>query len=272
MRINQIKTQSLYFGTSDRKVKKNSCGVKVASDEKDYHRPDFDTTVYANTTMFFRYDLNSAHTTNYTTDGTWKGFRRTIIDQFKNTPKVNVYDFASSDGSEAYSFILSLLDELGEDEAQKFFPIKAYDIDSKMVKIARGGLIPCDHDDISRFNTNINEIKNKKYYDLNFANYGYMPFFFEAKDKLKEKVEFNQASIQSMINTIEPSNSLILARNFWPYLDKKDIYETIWKLCEKMDDSSLLVVGYFDKFTVYQPLKSCGFEEICPYVYKKISN
>jgi chemotaxis methyl-accepting protein methylase len=113
--------------------------------------------------MFFRYDLNTAHTNKHTTDGTWKGFRRTIIDNFKNAPKVNVYDFASSDGSEAYSFILSLLDELGEEEAQKFFPIQAYDIDSKMVSIAQGGLIPCDYDDVKRFLENINEIKKIGY-------------------------------------------------------------------------------------------------------------
>ena len=272
MKINQIKTYTPIFGTSDRKVKKNSCGVTVASDEKDYHRPDFDTTVYANTTMFFRYDLNTAHTTKYTTDGTWKGFRRTIIDNFKNTPKVNVYDFASSDGSEAYSFILSLIDELGEEEAQKFFPIKAYDIDSKMVKIAQNGLIPCDHDDIRRLSQNINEIKSKSYYDVSLVNYGYMPYLFKASKELKDKVNFNKASIQSMIDEIEPSNSLLLCRNFWPYLSKKDMYETIWKLSEKLDDTSLLVVGYFDKFSVYQPLKSCGFEEVCPYVYKKISS
>jgi chemotaxis methyl-accepting protein methylase len=248
MKINQSNLYKPFFGTSNRQVRKNSYGKIIASDEKDYNKSGTDTPLYANTTMFFRYDLNTAHTNKHTTDGTWKGFRRTIIDNFKNAPKVNVYDFASSDGSEAYSFILSLLDELGEKEAQKFFPIQAYDIDSKMVSIAQGGLIPCDYDDVKRFLENINEIKNQKYYNINFAQSGYTPYFFEANDKLKNKVRFNQASIQSMIDSIEPSNSLVLCRNFWPYLETKDVYETIWKLGEKLDDSSLLVIGYFDKF------------------------
>ncbi len=272
MKINIIKSNILNFGTSDRKVKKNFYGDMVSSDEKEYRNPDFDTVAYANTTMFFRHDLNTAHTTKYTTDGTWKGFRRTIVDNFKVAPRVNVYDFASSDGSEAYSFILSLIDELGEEEAQKFFPIKAYDIDSKMVEIAQGGSIPCDYDDVKRLAQNVTQKRNEKYYSINLLKNNYIPFLFEASSELKNNVQFSQASIQSKIDSIEPSNSLVMCRNFWPYLSENDVREAIWKLSEKLDDSSLLVVGCFDKFSVHQYLKICGFQEICPFVYKKIAS
>lgn len=271
MKINFNPVNPVSFKTSDRKVRMNDLGEVKACDNREAFYGGFDKLLHANTTLFFRYDLNTAHKTNCLTDGTWKGFRKTIVEHFKNAQKVNVYDFASSDGSEAYSLALSLIEELGVEDAKKYFPIQAYDIDSHVVEIAQKGNIPCDFDDIKRLNDNVEKISHDDYFDIKFSE-SYIPFNFVPKKDLKEKVQFNLARIQDKIDEIQSSNSLVLCRNFWPYLAKEDVFSTILKLSQKLDDSSLLVIGYFDKFTVQQSLLACGFEEVCPYIYKKVSN
>ena len=67
--------------------------------------------VASNSTSFFRRDID------------WKSIGSTFDSQFPKG-KVNIYDFACSDGSEAYSLIITLIEQLGEKKAQRFFPIQ----------------------------------------------------------------------------------------------------------------------------------------------------
>ena len=269
MKISLCPKYNFSFKSNDRVVFRDSNNKICACDRSELSESQMGDLIYANSTGFFRLDLNLAHSRKYMTVGNWIGFRKTIADEFQNVPKVNVYDFACSDGSETYSLILSLVDELGEQEAKKFFPISAYDIDETMVETAKKGVIPCYEDDISNLARNISDEKIKSYYDIDTEASKYPPYTFLASDKLKKNVDFNLASIQEKIDQIEPSNSLVLCRNFLPYLGTKDMLEVIWQLGKKLDDSSLLVIGHYDKFKVFNALKACGFEEIYPLVFKK---
>lgn len=271
MKINLNPINQFYFGTNTRKLRANSSGEIVTNNDRRYYDSEFDKLLYENTTLFFRHDLNFARKPEYKTSDTWIGFRKTIADYFENTPKVNVYDFASSDGSEAYSLITCLIDELGEKGAQKFFPIQAYDIDSAMVEQAKSGEIPCNIDDIRRINENLKQMPFYLYF--NFEDYnGSLPYLFIATDRLKQKVNFNLADIQSTIKNIQPSNSLILCRNFWPYLSKEDRDKTIFELSQKLDDSSLVVIGSFDNSQTINQFLKCGFVDIHPFIFKKMPN
>lgn len=69
----------------------------------------------------------------------WKANAKFFGGHFKDKEKVNVYSLASSDGSEAYMLAISLIETLGEKEAQKFFPIKAFDKDEYIVGVAGSG-------------------------------------------------------------------------------------------------------------------------------------
>ena len=269
MKISLCPKYNFSFKSNDRVVYRDFNNQICSDDKNNLTLEQKDNLIYSNFTLFFRPDLNSAHSSKYSTVGNWVGFRKTIVDEFKNVSKVNVYDFACSDGSEAYSLILSLVDELGEEEAKKFFPILAYDVDETMVESAKNGSISCYEDDIDRLAQNIHNDTLKSYYGINFDTLKYPPYTFLASDKLKKNVDFNTASIQEKIAQIEPSNSLVLCRNFFPYLGTKDMLEVIWQLGKKLDDTSLLVIGHFDKFKVYNALKACGFREIYPFVFKK---
>jgi len=267
MKIPNI-SNSFYFKSNDRHLHKNTKGETLVRESGSYCPPDFSQLIYSNYTNFFRPDLNSGHISKYKTDGTWGGFCQTIGEHFKNASRVNVYDFACSDGSEAYSLVLSLLDKFPQD-AEKYFPIFAYDIDDEMIKVATSGEIPIYDDDIRRFHYNVKNLKESDFYRISFQENSPQPKSFIAKDELKKKVVFEQADIKNALDSIESSNSLVLCRNFFPYLTKAEVWEIIGKLRFKLDDSSLVVIGHFDKFTTYLPLTSCGFEEVCPLVFRK---
>ena len=162
---------NLNFGTTRRTLYKNT------ETKQQYHKPYY--TPYedyvsfkngtnpnfaivkiknSNSTQFFREDMP------YTKDSDYSGFARFLNERFSEG-KVNVYDFACSDGSEAYSIAISLIEEMGEEEAQRFFPIQAIDKDKQIIKKAASGTIECDTVDIENITKNTHG-KFDKYFEV----------------------------------------------------------------------------------------------------------
>lgn len=112
-------------------------------------------------------------------DVDWKRLAKYEKNHFADKNRVNIIQFASSDGSEAYTQIISLLENYPNKNSEKFFPIKAYDIDEEIVNAARSGLLntnmvdrinlQINSDDYSKYFTNTNEILNIKN-DLNLQS------------------------------------------------------------------------------------------------------
>ena len=75
-------------------------------------------------------------------DMDWKKLAEYEIAHFKDKEQVNTLMFAASDGSEAYTNIISLYENSkAQDDTKKFFPIMAYDLDEEIVKAAKSGYI-----------------------------------------------------------------------------------------------------------------------------------
>ena len=110
---------------------------------------------------------------NFTTfvrgDLTWKTIGTKLKNEFPNG-KVNVYDFACSDGSEVYSLIIALKEQLGEKEAQRFFPIHASDVDSQIVRMAKSGKIHANRNDIAKLVRLVKDGNLEKYFDYEIIN------------------------------------------------------------------------------------------------------
>lgn len=81
----------------------------------------------------------------------WNKFFNEVIEKFKNTPKVNVFSLACSDGSEALSIAMLLISKLGN-KANKYFPITAVDFDSEITKLVKSGFINLSAEDELRIN------------------------------------------------------------------------------------------------------------------------
>ena len=77
---------------------------------------NFEDILHRNNTIFFR------------NPSFWQNAVKFFEKEYKNVPKVNVYCYGCSDGSEAYTFAMTLLTKIGK-KAKKYFPIQAKDYD-----------------------------------------------------------------------------------------------------------------------------------------------
>lgn len=250
------------FKSNSRVVLKN--GNKMQPSENDGLCDDSEI-LYSNYTTFFRQDLDFAYPDEYGFMFGWNGFAKTIEKHFENVPKVHVYDFACSDGSEAYSFAMTMIDKMGA-KAEKFFPVKAYDIDDEMINVAKSGKILFDTDDFESMKFTIKK-PYKNYFNLAASFDEKYKFLFVANPSLQEKIQFQKGDINNLIDTIEPSNSLIFIRNVWQYLDnQKEVFE---KLADRLNSNSLVVIGMYDNDSIWQDCANDKFDKICPFVYRK---
>ncbi len=225
----------------------------------------------ANVTCTFRNDLN------------WADFAKFEIDNFKNKDKVNIIQFAASDGSEAYTQIISLLENGDANSTKKFFPIIAYDIDDRIVNIAQTKLLNLDVNDKFKIENNCNNFN--KYFtkfktNLNISNYAYDPFNFypsidyttyEVAPILTNKVCFNSGDIFHIAPKIkDDSNTIILCRNVLSYFPKEKIQNLFKIFSQNLKTGSLVVTGKLEEEAVNYYLQKYGFEEIMQNVFRKI--
>ena len=61
------------------------------------------------------------------------------------------------------------------------------------------------------------------------------------------KVDFKVSNLLHDYKRIEPENSIVFARNFWPYL-KEDAITLAKKLASRMGENSTLILGRFDTY------------------------
>lgn len=260
MKINCIR--NIGFSSSERCVYQDKVSGEIIAHEYNT-RPESAFLLYSNYTNFFRSDLS------------WNDFGKTAVDFFKDTKKVNVYDFGASDGSEAYSLTMYLIENLGFDNAKKYFPIRAYDCDKQIVKTAKNGKIDANDMDIGFINENTpNSFKEYFVVSKNKPRARY-PYTIQPKKELNDiAVSFNFGDFIKELDNIEPKNCLILCRNFWCYLSQTQQRAAIEKLAEKLDTTSLVAIGEYDRgvnsYTDYE-LRANGFEEISHNVFKKKS-
>lgn len=234
MKILNIKHFSPSFASTGRTTYINNFdGIFTLSGEKSEqkHPPKADTKMLcSNSTSFFREDID------------WRNIGRIFQTQFPKG-QVNVYDFACSDGSEAYSLIIALIEQLGEQEASRFFPINASDIDFEIIKTANSGKIIATDDDLRKISQATGG-KIGKYFDPQPLDINKVILY--PKEILRKNVSFNTKSISQGLNETQDGDKIILCRNFWKYLSQYELEKSAWELGCKTDPNSLVLVGAFD--------------------------
>lgn len=184
-----------------------------------------------------------------------------LVDKYKGADKVNVYSYGCSNGSEPYSVVMYLLSKF-KDSASKFLPIIAKDYDSTAIEKAKSGkaLIGEKEDCYIRCYTDG--------FDNYFTPVAPEKFEYKVKKPLIDNVNFSVADIREDYKNIEPANSVIFARNFWPYMDIEDRLEVLKNLFNHLENSSSIIVGNFDNYDpinhypISSMLRKCGFTEM----------
>ena len=188
-------------------------------------------TVYQGETPLTQKILHKNNTWLYREESFWRLLCYHLAKRFNNIEHINVYNYACSNGMETYTFLMELISNYKEDFVKKFLPIKAMDYDPIAIAEARTGIL---------------EIENIEKDKINEYTRGQFNRFFEkipntkssyrVQRELTDNVIFSVADIREDYKKIEPINSLVLARNFWPYLGKQmPLNKMAKKLYEQMD-------------------------------------
>lgn len=237
-------------------------------------------------TSIFRADLD------------WKNFTDYIVEHFENTEKIQFLQFASSDGSEAYTQVLTLLDRFPNQKIEKFFPIQAYDIDKEMVEAANSGLINLTEEDRKNFpiysktpfhrcfsNSNrelwigndsfhriIDDFSPEVAETLSLADFVTYRTY-SVQDFLRKRVKFRKEDMfDVMLKHNDESNSIVLCRNVLVHLSNKKVEHFIDLLSRKLQKGSLFVIGGCDISATLNGsvLENKGFEMVMKHVFKKV--
>ena len=210
--------------------------------------------IVTNNTCFFRLDFS------------WKEFIAQIAKRYDKAQKVNIYSFACSNGAEPFSIAMMLMNRLGE-KAKIFLPIKASDIDEKILEAPRKGKIYLEKIDISEIKSHI----GADYSDFikHDDNFKFIPDYNKHKkicegevtQKLKNAVEFEQRDITRKLPDISKENTIIFARNFWPYLSQQNQNNLAKNLSDNIGGNSLIFLGGYDCNYITAPklLRENGF-------------
>ena len=194
-------------------------------------------------TCFFRSDLDFDYLINF------------LEYKYRDTNKVNIIAHACSDGEEIFSFLSKLIDSLGVKNINKYIPVDARDIDSGHIKLAQKG----------EYNLESYEHGAIKFYlSSGFKNYfsNISPKIVKVSNQLKNCVNFSQSDILNDVKNINFNDTVLFARNFWHYLDDECIDKLAMNLSHKMNKSSTLVIGDFDKqYNIDRILRMYHFHE-----------
>lgn len=201
----------------------------------------------ANITSFFRTDLD------------WENFITLISKKYKDAKKVNIYCHACSDGSEAYSLAMLLIERLGETEAKKFFPIIALDIDDKIIEAAQSKKVKISEYDLDLI---------KKMIGPNYSNYiqtdekfsydeEYRQFLCNANvlSPLYNRVIFERSDILKDISNLPSTNTILMCRNVWRYFTEQQYLQLVDAISRILTKSSMCVIGKTD-------IKKCNIDKL----------
>lgn len=190
----------------------------------------------------------------------WEKMCKFFVDKFKDVPKVNVYNYACSNGSEPYTFLMELISNFPKNIVQKFTPIIAKDYDETAIKIAQSKKIPINANEYHRI-----QLFTKGQFNRFFSEYNYSDDTYVPSKALSSKIQFETADIRDDYLNISPENSIVFARNFWPYLDRMDMVRLARNLGKHLQKGSFLVKGFgFDNrgtnFKLNMHLLDSGFK------------
>lgn len=202
----------------------------------------FETPIVRTSTNIFRDDLN------------WEVLTKYVIRHFFDKPKVQTYSLACSDGSEAYSYAIVMLNKLPDYELKKHMPIKAFDIDQEIIKTANTGRLNIADFEFDFFD-NLN-LQLKKYFteqsrslDIKNDKLGIDPTHsYKVADKLRNCVEFKVGEILDEMTKInDEGNSLVLCRNVFPYFNEGHTEKILSAASKYLKSGSLFVTGCYDE-------------------------
>lgn len=234
----------------------------------------------SNTRVYKADDGNpvGTYTRLFRTDLDWDRFTDFMVKHFKDKENVQFIQFASSDGSESYTQIISLLEN--HDNTAKFFPIEAYDIDKEICDASKSGLLNINITDRTRCEQHGIDFEiyfKKSDSELNIdgdtlknTDIQIKPSqTFKVSKTLTDRVNFHNADMFDVLREHEDSsNTVLMCRNVLLFLSDRQIDYFTTLAAYKLKKGSLFITGEHDQKTNLL-LEIKGFIRVMPNVYVK---
>ena len=185
-----------------------------------------------------------------------------LAEKYQDVKKVNVINHACSNGAETYSFIAILLHLFGKTKIpKKFTPVIAKDKVQEHIDKATEGKFEIGSVESAYINYFFPQRAYRNYFKQNRKNLE--KSILTIKERIKKMAIFERGNILKDVQKIDFHNTVLFARNFWPYLKPKDRVRLAQILSERMDSTSTLIIGNFDKnkANVNKLLEENGFVE-----------
>ena len=148
-----------------------------------------------------------------------------------------------------------MIDSLSYKNAKKYLPIDARDLEEEHINIAKKGRYSIQSSENGAINFYLGDRLNNYFNHIKSNTVKVSP-------QLKNSVKFSQSNILDDVKNTDFNNTVLLARNFWHYLDDEDIDKLAMNLSHKMNKSSTLVIGDYDKqYNIDEILRRYGFFE-----------
>lgn len=242
--------------------------------------PNIQPGFCSNTRVYRTEDGNpiGTYTRLFRTEFDWEKASDFMVKHFKDKEDLQFIQFASSDGSEAYTQIITLLEN--HDNVDKFFPIQAYDIDTEICNAAKSGLLNINITDQYKFEDR--GIDFKKYFkksdkELNIdtdtlkdsGKQSRPTETFKVSKTLTDRVKFHNESMFDILKEHKDnSNTVIMCRNVLFFFSDRQIDQFTTLAAYKLKKGSLFITGEHDqKVNLFLELK--GFIRVLPNVYMK---
>ena len=229
---------------------------------------------------YYGREIIKTSTNMFREDLDWNALIKYIITHFKDKNRVNTYSLAASDGSEAISYAITLLENLPKNMLSKYFPVYASDIDKEIVNISKKGRINVFGVefamtermygiDLSKYlkDKSVSIVINGDEISESDTISSYMLI-----DELRDAIQYKRSDILTEIKNIkDDGNSVVMCRNVFPYLSSDYADKVIETAKQKLKSGSLFIIGDFDgKANIEQKLLANGFFQ--PLLNNKVIN
>ena len=214
-------------------------------------------------------------TTNlFRADVDWIRLVKYAYAHFGSKKNIGVYSLAASDGSEAYTYLISVMEKIPKKLYEKFGHVNASDFDKEVINGYKSGRVNVYAREFwqaeNKYKVDLTKyLKNRslsvviKGDDVSGTD---VISSYEPIPELRDSINYKQSDILSELKNIDDNgNSIVLCRNVFPYLNDDYIDEIIETAKEKLKPKSLFVTGNYDqminirdkllKSGFYQPIK-----------------
>ncbi len=208
--------------------------------------------------------VNKTVTYMFRNDIEWDKFSRFLSCKYKNTPKINITNYACSDGSEPITLAMSLI-EFTPEITHKAFPIIAKDKYQHVLDFAQSGIFNIYDSDLFAINY-FTKNKFNHYFQAVKPTASDCTMGIKPKEPLQNKIIFERADILEDLSNLPDENNVILCRNFWAYLNKEQHHPLAEMLYEKTKNNGLIAIGSLENgHGIPKILLQHGFRETGVY-------